>query len=170
MRPSFGNYGFGTAVTFNLNRFIGIEGEVGAMIATTSDLQFGDLPSDIKAPNMLNYTANVVVSPWTGHSFVPYAAGGVGGLTMFERPALGDHERRDVSERQRRRRREVVCAEQPLGTARRLSLRRDEVEGRCARVLRPRDPIRAPRLRRRRHQHSALGRRQPTAIVADWPN
>src|SRR5260221_13872201 len=27
-----------------------------------------------------------IVSPWTGHSFVPYAAGGVSGLTMFERP------------------------------------------------------------------------------------
>jgi outer membrane protein with beta-barrel domain len=86
--PSFGNYGFGTAVTFNLNRFVAIEGEVGAMLATTSDLQFGDVPSDTKSPNMLNYTANVVVAPWRG-SVVPYAAGGVGGLTMFERPALG---------------------------------------------------------------------------------
>jgi Outer membrane protein beta-barrel domain len=88
-KPSFGNYGFGTVVTFNLNRFIGIEGELGAMLATRSDLQFGDLSSDVKAPNMLNYTANVVVSPGAGRSFVPYAAGGIGGLTMFERPALG---------------------------------------------------------------------------------
>jgi opacity protein-like surface antigen len=87
--PSFGNYGFGTAVTFNINRVIGVEGEIGSMIATTSDLQFGDLRSDTKAPNMLSYTANVVVSPWTGHSVVPYATGGIGGLTMFERPALG---------------------------------------------------------------------------------
>ena len=87
--PSFGNYGFGTAVTFNINRVIGVEGEIGSMIATTSDLQFGDLRSNIKAPNMLSYTANVVVSPWTGHSVVPYATGGIGGLTMFERPALG---------------------------------------------------------------------------------
>lgn len=86
--PSFGNYGFGTAVNFNLNRMVGIEGELGAMIATTSGLQFGDLNSDTKAPNMLNYTANVVVSPWVGHSIAPYASGGVGGLTMFERPAL----------------------------------------------------------------------------------
>jgi hypothetical protein len=69
--PSFGNYGFGTAVTFNINRVIGVEGEIGSMIATTSDLQFGDLRSDTKAPNMLSYTANVVVSPWTGHSVVP---------------------------------------------------------------------------------------------------
>jgi hypothetical protein len=87
--PSFGNYGFGTAAVFNLNRYIGIEGEVGAMIATTSNLQFGDLRSDVKAPNMLNYTANVVVPLWSGHSVVPYATGGGGGLTMFERPGVG---------------------------------------------------------------------------------
>jgi hypothetical protein len=87
--PSFGNYGFGTAVTFNVNRFVGIEGELGAMIATASDLQFGDLGSGVKAPNMLNYTANLVYSPWTGHAVVPYAAGGIGGLTMFERPGVG---------------------------------------------------------------------------------
>jgi hypothetical protein len=87
--PSFGNYGFGTAVTFNINRYIGIEGELGSMIATTSDLQFGDLNTNIKSPNLLSYTGNVVVSPWTGHAFVPYATGGIGGLTMFERPQLG---------------------------------------------------------------------------------
>jgi hypothetical protein len=87
--PSFGNYGFGTAATFKVNRHIGIEGELSAMIATTSDLQFGDLDSNIKSPNMLSYTANVVVSPWTGHSVVPYVIGGGGGLTMFERPQLG---------------------------------------------------------------------------------
>jgi len=87
--PSFGNYGFGTAATFNLNQYIGIEGELGAMIATTSGLQFGDLNSNIKAPNVLSYTANVVVSLWTGHALVPYATGGAGGLTMFERPELG---------------------------------------------------------------------------------
>ena len=87
--PSFGNYGFGTAVTFNLNRFVGIEGEIATMIATTSDLQFGDLNRNTKSPNMLGYTANVVVSPWAGHSVSPYAAGGIGGLTMFERPELG---------------------------------------------------------------------------------
>jgi hypothetical protein len=87
--PSFGNYGIGTAVTFNLNRYVGIEGEVAAMIATSSSLQFGDLNHDIKSPNLLGYTGNVVVSPWTGHAFVPYGTGGVGGLTMFERPELG---------------------------------------------------------------------------------
>ena len=87
--PSFGNYGFGTAGTYNLNRFIGIEGELGAMIATTSGLQFGDLNTNIKSPNVLSYTGNVVVTPWAAHSFFTYAAGGVGGLTMFVRPELG---------------------------------------------------------------------------------
>jgi hypothetical protein len=87
--PSFGNYGFGTAGTYNLNRFIGIEGELTAMIATSSGLQFGDLDSNIKSPNALSYTGNVVVSPWNGRSFFPYVAGGVGGLTMFVRPELG---------------------------------------------------------------------------------
>ena len=87
--PSFGNYGFGTGATFNVNRYIGIEGELSALLSTTSSLQFGDLNSNLKAPNMLSYTGNVIVSPWTGHSLVPYAAGGLGGLTMFERPEVG---------------------------------------------------------------------------------
>jgi len=87
--PSFGNYGFGTAATFNINRYVGIEAELGSMIATTSDLQFGDLDSNRKAPNMLSYTGNAVVSLWTGHAVVPYATGGIGGLTMFERPGVG---------------------------------------------------------------------------------
>jgi Outer membrane protein beta-barrel domain len=87
--PSFGNYGFGTAASIKVNRFVGIEAEIASMIATSSDLQFGDLNSNIKAPNMLSYTGNAVVSLWTGHSVVPYATGGIGGLTMFERPAVG---------------------------------------------------------------------------------
>src|SRR5262245_37291732 len=87
--PSFGNYGFGTAVGFKLNRYVGVEGELAAMIATSSDLQFGDLDKNIKSPNLLGYTGNVVVSPWVGHAVVPYGTGGVGGLTMFERPELG---------------------------------------------------------------------------------
>ena len=43
--PSFGNYGFGTAATIRVNRYVGIEGEIASMIATSSDLQFGDLPA-----------------------------------------------------------------------------------------------------------------------------
>jgi len=87
--PSFGNYGFGTALTLNVNSYLGVEGEVSTMIATTSDLQFGDVNSHSKAPNMLSYTGSVLVNPWTFNRFVPYGAVGIGGLTMFARPALG---------------------------------------------------------------------------------
>jgi opacity protein-like surface antigen len=38
---------------------------------------------------VLSYTGNVVVTPWTNQAVVPYATGGVGGLTMFERLELG---------------------------------------------------------------------------------
>lgn len=86
--PSFGNYGFGTAVTFNLTEWLGVEGEISTMIATTSDLQFGDINSKTKAPNMLSYTGSAIISPWTFGRFVPYGAAGLGGLTMFARPGL----------------------------------------------------------------------------------
>jgi hypothetical protein len=87
--PSFGNYGFGTSVTLNLNRYLGVEGELSTMLATTSDLQFGDLNSNVKAPNMLSYTGNVVVTPFSFNRFVPYGTVGLGGLSMFARPELG---------------------------------------------------------------------------------
>jgi hypothetical protein len=87
--PSFGNYGLGTAVTFNVTPQIGIEGELSALIATNSHLQFGDLHTNTKSPNMLGYTADLIVTPFRKTSVQPYAAAGIGGLTMFERPGVG---------------------------------------------------------------------------------
>ena len=87
--PAFKNYALGASATVGLTSHVGIEGELGSMIATTSDLQFGDLNSNIKAPNMLSYTANAVVALVAGHAVVPYATGGIGGRTMFERPQVG---------------------------------------------------------------------------------
>ena len=117
--PSFGNYGFGTAATFNINRYIGVEAELGSMIATTSDLQFGDLDSNRKAPNMLSYTGNAVVSLWTGHAVVPYATGGVGGLTMFERPGVGVFNDETFPEGGTACRRTSTAAHTPRGRRRR---------------------------------------------------
>jgi hypothetical protein len=85
--PSFGNYGLGGGATYNFNRVVGIEGEVGALLAV-SDLQFGELASSRKAPNMLGYTGNVILHA-SGHSVVPYVSGGIGGVTVFERASLG---------------------------------------------------------------------------------
>jgi len=87
--PSFGNYGLGTAVTYNINRIIGVEGDVAAMISTTSGMQFGDLDGHTKAPNFLNYNASAIVSAARLGPSVIYGAGGIGGLTMFERADVG---------------------------------------------------------------------------------
>ena len=87
--PSFGSYNLGGALTYNVNRVVGIEGEVGGTLGVPQDLQLGSVTSNEKGPNQLNYTANLVVSAPTHTSVVPYVIGGIGGLTMFERPSLG---------------------------------------------------------------------------------
>ena len=87
--PSFGNYGFGFATTYNINRYIGVEGELAALLATTSGLQFGDLNSHTKAPNFLNYNVSAVVTAARFGATALYGAGGIGGLTMFERVEVG---------------------------------------------------------------------------------
>lgn len=87
--PSFGSYNLGGALTYNVNRFVGIEGEVGGTLGIAQNLQFGSITGKTKAPDQLNYTANVVLSAPTRTSVRPYVTGGIGGLTMFERPVLG---------------------------------------------------------------------------------
>jgi Outer membrane protein beta-barrel domain len=87
--PSFNNYGLGTAATYNINRLVGIEGEVFGVIGTSSDLQFGNASSNVKAPNGVSYTGNVIVSPLNFRSFIPFGTAGLGGFTMLERPGLG---------------------------------------------------------------------------------
>jgi opacity protein-like surface antigen len=88
--PSFGSYNLGGALTYNVNRIVGIEGEVGGTLGIAQNLQFGGSSlSTTRTPDQLNYTANVVVSAPTHASTVPYVTGGIGGLTMFERPAFG---------------------------------------------------------------------------------
>jgi hypothetical protein len=86
--PSFGSYNLGGALTYNINRIVGIEGEVGGTLGVSQDLQFGSGTSNQKTPNLLNYSANLVVAAPTRASVVPYVTGGIGGLTMFERAEL----------------------------------------------------------------------------------
>ena len=87
--PSFGSYNLGGALTYNINRSVGIEGEVGGTLGVSQDLQFGGLTGSLKGPNQLNYSGNLVISAPTHSAVVPYLTGGIGGLTMFERPTLG---------------------------------------------------------------------------------
>jgi hypothetical protein len=86
---SFGNYTLGGALTYNFNRIVGVEGEVGGSFSELDQLQFGDLAKTQQAPSTLTYSGNVVVSVPTRSSVVPYASGGVGGLTMFKQVSLG---------------------------------------------------------------------------------
>ena len=87
--PSFGNYDLGGAVTVNVNRFVGIEGEVSGALGITQDLALGGATSNLKTPNLLNYSGNVVLSAPNHSSVVPYVTGGIGGLSVFEKQSLG---------------------------------------------------------------------------------
>jgi hypothetical protein len=85
---SFGNYTLGAALTYNINRIVGIEAEVDDSLGISQDVQFAGLSANQKTPNALTYSANLVLSA-PMHSFFPYITGGIGGLTMFQDAALG---------------------------------------------------------------------------------
>jgi outer membrane protein with beta-barrel domain len=87
--PSFGNYDLGGAVTVNLNRFIGVEGEVSGALGLTQDLEFANGTSNLRTPNFVNYSGNLVVSAPNRTSVVPYVTGGIGGLSLLEKQSLG---------------------------------------------------------------------------------
>jgi hypothetical protein len=87
--PSFGNYNLGAGVTVNFNRFVGVEGEVSGALGITQDLAFTNGTSNLKTPNLLNYSGNLVVSAPNKSSVVPYVTGGVGGMSVFEKQELG---------------------------------------------------------------------------------
>jgi hypothetical protein len=87
--PSFGNYDLGGSVTINFNRWVGIEGEVSGALGVSQSLDFsGATQTDVKTPHLLNYSGNVIVNAARG-SVVPYATGGIGALSLFERSGLG---------------------------------------------------------------------------------
>jgi hypothetical protein len=87
--PDFGNYTYGGALTFNVNRYVGVEAEAAGSAGIVQSLDLASGRRDLKTPNTLSYSGNVVLSAPTGHSVVPFVTGGVGGLTMFSRASLG---------------------------------------------------------------------------------
>lgn len=84
--PSFGNYAYGAGVTYWVNKYVGVEGE---LIGSVGRRQSLDTPAGgsikAKTPNTLMYSGNAVYAI-NGHSspLVPYVAGGVGAITLFE--------------------------------------------------------------------------------------
>ena len=92
--PEFGNYALGGSFTFNFNRFVGVEGEGGGSFGIDQRLDFRSGTRSVRPPNTLAYNGNAIVYPGgNNHALVPYATGGVGGLTTFERPELGVNDR-----------------------------------------------------------------------------
>jgi hypothetical protein len=87
--PDFRSYDAGGALAYNFSRILGVEGEAAGSFGFKQSLdQFGGISDDVRPPNQLSYTGNVVVMA-PGHSVVPYATGGVGGLTLYKRELLG---------------------------------------------------------------------------------
>ena len=87
--PSFGNYDLGGSVTVNFNRFVGVEGEVSGALGITQDLTLPGGTSNLRTPNLLNYSGNLVVSAPNRSSVVPYVTGGIGGASVFQKESLG---------------------------------------------------------------------------------
>src|SRR4029453_7646102 len=68
------------------------EGEVAGAVGVTQDLVISGLTSNLKSPNSLNYSGNLVVSAANRSPSVPYVpagAAGVGGFSLFEKTSLG---------------------------------------------------------------------------------
>jgi len=86
----FTNYALGGSLTYNFNRFIGVEVEGGGTFGIDQTLDLRSGQQSAKPPNTLAYSGNAIVYP-TGnnHAFAPYATGGIGGLTLFDRRSLG---------------------------------------------------------------------------------
>ena len=92
--PDFGNYALGGSFTYNFNRFVGLEAEGGGTFGIDQKLDLRGGQRSAEPPNTLAYNGNAVVYPiGNNHAAVPYATGGVGGLTLFERASVGVSDR-----------------------------------------------------------------------------
>jgi hypothetical protein len=90
--PEFGAYALGASLTFNLNRFVGVEGEFGNAVGVHQKMTFqGQQLADQRAPCLYAYTGNLVVHPLgNARAVVPYTTGGIGGLTLIDNKETGE--------------------------------------------------------------------------------
>lgn len=84
--PSFGDYALGLSGTYNINRWVGLEGEFGGGVGVKQNIDFArGTFSNIKPPHMIAYNGDLVVHPGgNNRPVVPYVAGGIGGLTLVD--------------------------------------------------------------------------------------
>ena len=133
--PSFGNYDLGAGVTVNINRYVGIEGEVSGALGVSQNLQIGGehVEPQVARPAELQRQPGDLGCRISS-SVVPYVTGGVGGLSMFEKASLGINGTETFLTGNVGGGLDVV--RRPLGTPRRLPVRRGPVQGRRAGLLR----------------------------------
>src|SRR6185503_16585932 len=62
--PAFGNYALGGSFTWNLNRWVGVEGEGGGTLGVRQAFTFGDTAyANQRSPGTWMYQGNAVLSP-----------------------------------------------------------------------------------------------------------
>ena len=88
--PSFGSYAAAAAVTYNANRFVGIEAEVGGNIGVSQNINLSTGMKSVTPPHQLTFSGNVL--GYVGgrdRRVVPYVTAGAGGLTLFDKAEVG---------------------------------------------------------------------------------
>lgn len=88
---SFDSYHLGGAVTYNINEYVGVEGEVTGSLGITQNLAFGGTIGRQRPPDTFGYSGNLILSAPVGAGAFPYVTGGVGGMTMFQNTVLEIH-------------------------------------------------------------------------------
>jgi hypothetical protein len=86
VEPAFGNFAIGATLTYNVNRWIGFEGEVGNAIGIRQNLTWQNgAVADTQSSGLYAYSGSLIVNPFTNNRAVmPYAAVGAGGMTLLD--------------------------------------------------------------------------------------
>jgi hypothetical protein len=87
--PGFTNVGPAGSVELHLTHYVSVEGEVGAGIGVSQDLQDASGTRHLKSPSLVMYSGNLVVTAPSDGSLAPYLTFGAGGLTLLQTSALG---------------------------------------------------------------------------------
>ena len=87
--PGFTNVGPAGSVELYLTHYVSVEGEVGAGIGLSQELQDATSTSHLKSPSLMTYSGNIVVTAPSDGSLAPYLTVGAGGLTLLHSSALG---------------------------------------------------------------------------------
>ncbi len=87
----FGNYDVGGSLVYNINRYVGVEGEGNVALGINHQhLVLGATSMTEAPPNMVDMSGNVTVSaPGGMHHTTPYFAGGLGSMVLLTHTDLG---------------------------------------------------------------------------------